>query len=61
MDREADQIANAVKDQFAEAKTKQLSVKGGTAGAFLYGTGTMSGNQFAQTLEDTVKRLHLFR
>ena len=50
---QADQIANAVKDQFVKAKTKQLSVKGGTAGAFLYGTGTMSGNQFAQTLEDT--------
>jgi hypothetical protein len=50
---QADQIAGAVKDQFVKAKTKQLSVKGGTAGAFLYGTGTMSGNQFAQTLEDT--------
>ena len=50
---QADQIAGAVKDQFVRAKTKQLSVKGGTAGAFLYGTGTMSGNQFAQTLEDT--------
>ena len=50
---QADQIAGVVKDQFVKAKTKQLAVKGGTAGAFLYGTGTMSGNQFAQTLEDT--------
>ena len=54
MEKEAaDKIAGEVAERYAEAKASQLALRGGTGGAVAYGTAQGSGNQFAQTLQDT--------